>query len=182
MPSNMPPISADQFAAAIGVEADRELADAVKRIKHCLSQLSEEQVWWRESESQNSIANLVLHLCGNLRQRIVAGVGGAADTRNRSQEFTERGPIPKAELIQRLDQAARDASAAMAGLTAAELLRVRRIRDEDMTGLQAIFHTLPHFRGHTQEIIHMTRHLLGDAYQFLGTPSPLTRGGEKPHP
>ncbi len=39
-----------------------------------------------------------------------------------------------------------------------------------MTGLAAIFDSIPHFRGHTQEIIHMTRVLLGDAYQFAWKP------------
>jgi hypothetical protein len=41
----------------------------------------------------NSISNPILHLCGNLRQWIVAGVGGEADIRQRPKEFSERGPI-----------------------------------------------------------------------------------------
>ena len=44
----------------------------------------------------------------------------------------------------------------------------RRIQGWDVTGLTAIFDSVPHFRGHTQEIIHMTRELLGDKYQFAG--------------
>ena len=39
-----------------------------------------------------------------------------------------------------------------------------------MTGLAAIFDSVPHFRGHTQEIVSMTRLQLGDAYQFAWTP------------
>ena len=35
------------------------------------------------NEASNSIGNLILHLCGNARQWIIAGVGGAADTRQR---------------------------------------------------------------------------------------------------
>jgi hypothetical protein len=52
----------------------------------------------------NSIGNLILHLCGNMRQWMVSGIGGAADIRQRSAEFAERGPIPKAELLSRLKQ------------------------------------------------------------------------------
>ena len=45
------------------------------RIADCLGRLSEEQVWQRGSEVENSVANLVLHLCGNVRQWIISGVG-----------------------------------------------------------------------------------------------------------
>jgi Protein of unknown function (DUF1572) len=68
---------------------------ATVRIKHCLGQLTDEQIWWRSHPSLNSIGNLILHLCGNVRQWIVAGLGSAADSRNRSAEFSERGPISK---------------------------------------------------------------------------------------
>jgi hypothetical protein len=38
------------------------LSRSVEKIKHCLDQLDEEQLWWRPHESMNSIANLILHL------------------------------------------------------------------------------------------------------------------------
>ena len=43
------------------------------------------------------------NLCGNVRQWIVCGVGGAPDDRDRPREFSERGPIPTEELLGRLD-------------------------------------------------------------------------------
>ena len=87
-------MNTNDLAHAVGIEAGRELEAAFGRIKHCLRQLSEEQVWWRPSPALNSIGNLILHLCGNLRQWIVAGLGGAADHRNRPSEFAEPGPLP----------------------------------------------------------------------------------------
>ena len=93
----------DELAAAIGAEAANELTSALARIKHCLSQLSDEQVWWRSRPSLNSIGNLILHRCGNLRQWIVAGLGGAADLRDRPAEFCEPGPIPQDELRRKLE-------------------------------------------------------------------------------
>src|SRR5271166_5746139 len=96
-------MSADELAVAVGREASNELTSALARIKHCLGQLSDEQVWQRSQPSLNSIANLILHLCGNLRQWIVAGVGTAEDIRHRPAEFAERGPIPKDNLLHMLD-------------------------------------------------------------------------------
>jgi hypothetical protein len=166
----------DDLAAAVGREAANELTSALGRIKHCLGHLNDEQVWWRPRPSMNSIGNLILHLCGNVRQWVVAGLGGAADVRNRPAEFAERGPIPKSELLRRLDAVVDEAKAVLGRLTARQLLETRRIQGFDETGLAALLSSVPHFRGHTQEIIHLTRLQLGDAYQFAWRPTTPEQG------
>jgi hypothetical protein len=169
--------SSTDLAAAVGSAAGQELDKAFERITHCLSQLSDEQVWWRPSASMNSIGNLILHLCGNLRQWIVAGLGVARDVRDRPKEFAERGPISREELQHRLDGVVAEAKTVLAGLNADQLLASRRIQGFNVTGLEAIFDSVPHFRGHTQEIIHVTRLQLGDAYRFAWTPGSPEEGG-----
>jgi len=169
-------MTADELAAAVGAAAAHELDNALDRIKHCLDQLNDEQVWQRSQPSLNSIGNLILHLCGNLRQWIVAGVGGASDDRNRPAEFAERGLVPILELLRTLEAGANEAKRVLAGVNAQQLAEVRRIQGFDVTGIAAIFDSVPHFRGHTQEIIHMTRLLLGDAYKFAWTPTTPDQG------
>jgi hypothetical protein len=169
-------VTADELAKAVGTEAANELTSALSRINHCLKQLNDEQVWWRSHPSLNSIGNLLLHLCGNLRQWIVAGIGGAKDVRNRAAEFAQRGPIPKDELIRLLDATVSETKAALGRLTAAGLLAPRRIQGFEVSGLSAIFDSIPHFRGHTQEIIHLTRLQLGDRYQFQWIPQTPEQG------
>ncbi len=164
------------LATALGAAASHELTKALDRIKHCLDQLTDEQVWQRPTESMNSIGNLILHLCGNLRQWIVAGIGGEQDVRQRPKEFSERGPISKLELVRRLDEVVAQAQDALKKTSAQDLLRQRCIQGFDMNGLEAIFDSVPHFRGHTQEIIHMTRLQLGDAYKFAWTPTTSEQG------
>jgi hypothetical protein len=150
-----------------------------ERIGHCLGQLDDRQVWWRPHESMNSIANLVLHLCGNLRQWIVAGVGGATDVRNRPQEFAEQGPIPKAELLLRLEEVIGESDAVLAETTERQLLEPRRIQGFDETALSAIFDSLAHLSGHTQEIICLTRLQRGNAYRFAWTPTMPEQGASR---
>jgi Protein of unknown function (DUF664) len=169
-------MTADELAAVVGAAAAHELESALDRIKHCLSQLTDEQVWRRSRPDLNSIGNLTLHLCGNVRQWIVAGVGGAADVRNRPAEFAERGPIPKGELLRRLEEVVKEAKRILAGVDARRLVEVRRIQGFDVTGAAAVFDSVPHFRGHTQEIVHMTRSQLGDAYRFAWTPTTPEQG------
>src|SRR5947209_3321384 len=169
-------MTADELATAVGTEAANELTSALAKIKHCLGQLTEEQVWWRSQPSLNSIGNLILHLCGNVRQWIVAGLGGAADDRHRPEEFAERGPIPKDELLRKLEAVVGEAKVVLARQTARQLLEGRRIQGFDVTGLKAIFDSVPHFRGHTQEIVGMTRLQLSDAYQFAWAPTTPEQG------
>jgi hypothetical protein len=169
-------MSADDVAAAVGAAAAHELTSALSRIKHCLSQLNDDQIWWRSQPALNSVGNLILHLCGNVRQWIVAGLGGTADARDRPAEFAQRGPIPKAELLARLDGVVEEAQRTLSGVNAKRLLEIRRIQGWDVTGATAIFDSVPHFRGHTQEIVHMTRLQLGDRYKFAWTPATPEQG------
>jgi hypothetical protein len=169
-------MTADELAAAVGAAAAHELDSALKRIRHCLGQLNHEQVWWRSRPDLNSIGNLILHLCGNLRQWIVAGLGGTEDRRNRPAEFAEQGPIPREQLLGNLEAVVEEAKGVLARVDARQLAEGRRIQGFDVTGVAAIFDSIPHFRGHTQEIVHMTRLQLGDAYQFAWTPTTPEQG------
>ena len=169
-------MTADELALAVGREATRELSRALDRIKHCVHQLTDEQVWWRDGPAMNSIGNLILHLCGNLRQWVVAGLGGAPDERNRPAEFAERGSVPKEELVRSLEAVVEEAKRVLAGVDARLLAEPRRIQGFDVTGAAAIFDSVPHFRGHTQEIVHLTRLQLCDAYKFAWTPTTPEQG------
>src|SRR2546423_14948574 len=83
------------------------LAEGIEKIEHCVNQLDDESVWWRPTPRQNSVANLMLHLAGNIRQWIVSGVGGAPDVRDRPKEFGERSGRPKGEVLETLRSAVR---------------------------------------------------------------------------
>jgi hypothetical protein len=148
--------------------ACRTLDEGLRKIEHCVGQLSEEDVWWRPGDSLNSVANLLLHLSGNVRQWIVAGVGGAPDVRKRPEEFAARGSIAKAKLLDDLRRTVEDAKAAIRASDAATIQRPRHVQHGDVTGLDAVFNSVSHFVGHVQEVVHMTRVRRGEAYRFLG--------------
>lgn len=169
----------DEFATTILGCAGEVLDQCMTKIKHCLDQLTDEQIWWRPREEMNSIGNLLLHLSGNVRQWIISGLGTSEDTRNRPAEFSQRGPIPKAELLKQLTQDVADAKAVMAQRNAAEMAAVRPIQEWEVNGWQAIFDCIPHFKGHTQEIICLTRLQLGDAYRIHWQPKTPGDGGIK---
>jgi uncharacterized damage-inducible protein DinB len=131
------------------------------KIGGALAALSDEQVWWRPNEASNSAGNLLLHLAGNVRQWVVAGVGGEPDRRDRPREFAERAPLGRAELLARLDAALSDADAALARLeeevaeaaSDSPLQRVLLIQGFPQTALDAVFHAVEHFSYHTGQIV-----------------------------
>jgi len=152
-------------------EASHVFRASLERIEHCVRQLSEEQLWWRPRPEMNSVANLMLHLSGNVGQWVVSSVANVPSNRNRPAEFSQRDSIPKQQLLAGLREAVDGAVKSIESIkTSQQLLQSRRIQGNDTNLLTAIFHAASHFEGHTQEIIGMTRQVLGDKYEYLWKP------------
>ena len=152
-------------------EAAKTLLGSYSRIEHCLRQLNDQELWWRPRPEMNSIANLMLHLAGNVEQWILAPIENRPAVRNRPAEFAERGPIAKVEVQETLANAVARAAAAIRSLAGDDaLLTPCRVQGHDTNVLAAIFHSVTHFEGHAQEIISMTRQIKGNDYQFLWVP------------
>jgi hypothetical protein len=155
-----------ELASAFIIESRHCLSEGMGKIEHCVGQLRDDQVWWRARPEMNSIANLVLHLSGNLRQWIISGCGGAKDLRNRPMEFSDQSNRPKNEVLAILKKVVAESDAVLGALTPEKLLSPGRIQGYETTGMAAIIKAISHFRGHVQEIIHMTRQQLGEKYRF----------------
>jgi len=136
------------------------------KIRTCVESLSEEQIWWRPNDKSNSVGNMVLHLTGNVRQWIIAGVGQTQDIRERETEFSEKGPIPKTELLNGLESTVKEALAVLEKVNLGKLLEIRHIQVYDTSVLQAIFHVVEHFSGHTGQIIYVTKLLKEEDCRF----------------
>ena len=143
-----------------------KLEQLAGRICTCLDQLTPDQIWLRESENENAVGNLVLHLCGNVRQWIGSGVGGKADVRTRDLEFSARGGIGTEELKKRLRTTVAEATPLIRALTAEQLERTTRIQTYEMSVLQAVYHVVEHFSGHAGQIIYFTKHFTGKDLAF----------------
>ena len=103
-----------------------------------------------------------------MRQLIVTGVGGAPDTRERQAEFDARGSIPSEQLLGKLFAVVKEAHQVIQSASAETLCAMIPVKRYDWNGIEAIVRSVAHFRGHAQEIIHMTRMILGDKYEFAG--------------
>ena len=150
--------------------ADNFLKYAVKRLQslqsdiaRCLDQLTGVQMLHRGGDHENSIANLLLHLEGNLRQWILHGIAGQPDIRQRNTEFTLMPAAAPTEARSRFDSAVEASIRVLASLQPERLLVVI---DPQPTGivrhpttLEAIFKVVGHVEMHTGQIILLTKQL-----------------------
>ena len=113
----------------------------------------------------------MLHLCGNARQWIVCGVGGAAGTRDRDAEFAQREVIGRAELLSLLRSTIADVDSTLQNLDVAILLDRRTIQSSDVDVLEAIFHVTEHFSMHTGQIIMLTKMMIAADLRFYDFPA-----------
>jgi hypothetical protein len=123
----------------------KKLRQMAGRIEACLGRLTIEQIWTRGSEQENAVGNLVLHLCGNVRQWIVAGVGGASDLRRRDAEFDARGGESAAELVARLRAVVDEAGTVIEAVPASRLTEQIVVQGYEIPVMEAIYHVVEHF-------------------------------------
>ncbi len=127
------------------------------QIRTALASLTDEQIWWRPNESSNSVGNLVLHLTGSLNHFLNRQLGGIAYERNRALEFSERTPVPRAELMARFDEMIANAERTLATISISRLgdaspePRMSRIVADDILGI------VTHVSTHAGQILRIAK-------------------------
>ena len=152
------------------------------KIRLAVTALPEEVVWLRPNEESNSIANLLLHLAGNIRQWIVSGVGGVPSNRDRAAEFSALDGPGARELLHKLDTAVRDADAVLSNLVEDDLQRTLTIQGRETTVIAAVYHVVEHFAMHTGQILMLAKMYTPGSVRFYedagGIAIPLWGGNE----
>jgi hypothetical protein len=166
----------NQIGALYLAESRKQFIKARDRINHCLNQLDNADIWWTPQEPCNSIGIILQHVCGNLRQWVLAGVGGAPDTRNRPEEFEMKERTSKADVQQMVNKVFDDVLAALKNLAPESLIDQKRIQGFDASVLGAIYVAVTHLDIHGGQILYITRLRKGADYQVFWKPSTKEQG------
>ena len=139
------------------IEASRVFLkdDFLPKLTHCLDQMRDEDIWWRPNEQSNSCGNLVLHLCGNLRQWILNSMGEGSYVRDRDSEFATRGPVSREVLIENISATVNEVDRVLANLPSKRLSERFAVQTYSTSGLQAIYHVTEHFSYHLGQILYI---------------------------
>ena len=154
------------ISPALAREAERLFAEYFDKIERSAGLLSAEQLWWRANPRCNSVGNLLLHLCGNLSQWVLAGLGGQAFERHRREEFAAVEGDDGAALLCRLREVVTACRAVAGDLTEGDLGKSLTIQNYTRTGFGALLHTIEHMSYHTGQIVAIAKQLFGDTTEI----------------
>lgn len=143
-----------------------KLEQLASRIETCLGQLPQDRIWFRGNENANAVGNLVLHLCGNVGQWIGTGVAGAPEARDRDAEFAAQGGASAEDLSAKLRSRITEAAGVLRALDPPRLGQRVTVQGYEVTVLEAIYHVVEHFSGHTGQIIFITKAITGSDLGF----------------
>jgi uncharacterized damage-inducible protein DinB len=160
----------DQLAELVISTAVKRMQLSEDEINRCLAKLSDEQILYRGGDHENSVANLLLHLEGNLRQWFLHGIAGQPDVRQRDEEFTLTPSEDCAEVRRRFADTLAECREVIGALPPARLLEIidpqPTATKEPLTIVQAIFRIIGHLQMHQGQIILLTKQLVGTDLDF----------------
>ena len=150
----------NQFSYVFIEEIRRRLfIECFPRLEQCLHTLTEKEIWYRPNANSNSVGNISLHLCGNIRQWIIAGLGGHLDVRERQKEFDEQGPIPVEKLLDLLAVLKQDVEVVLNKVDPKDLIEKRDVQIYQESGLSILLHVVEHFSYHVGQVTYIVKML-----------------------
>jgi uncharacterized damage-inducible protein DinB len=133
------------------------LAGFAEQVRTSLAALSDDELWQRPNPGCNAVGNLVLHLCGSTRHFLGRGVGGSDYVRDRPREFSEPGPLPRAQLLSILEATLREAEAVLAGVAPDRLLETTDRVGGSHSVLALLLRVTHHWAVHTGQIVYVAK-------------------------
>lgn len=135
----------------------RVFEESYSRIYKCLALMDDEDLWKSPNKNVPSIGSLILHLCGNARQWILAGIGEEDDNRNRDEEFKIHKNIRKSDFVFLLGNMKVQLQRCLRDLDDKKLEQSYIIQGFNVTGFSALIHVIEHFSYHTGQITTLTK-------------------------
>ncbi|MEH6746777.1 MAG: DinB family protein [Maribacter arcticus] len=133
--------------------------ESTRMIKKSLAEISEDEVWQKPNSSLNSIANLILHLCGNISQYVISSLGETEDKRLRDSEFSLTSGLTKDELLKKLEDVVGTAKRVIFDATPSQLVKIRTVQGFSFSGVGIILHAVEHYSYHTGQIAFWVKQL-----------------------
>ena len=139
--------------------ASHYLGQYLDRIRHCVELSTEDEAWWRPAPGTNSVANLLLHLQGNLSLWVLNTLGGESNPRHRSAEFAADRSASKEEALAGLAEVVGRCQRLLSQLDEAALDAPHDVQGYPTDGRGALVHAVEHMSYHTGQIVWITKQL-----------------------
>ena len=140
------------FAKEFIEQSIYRIEESTHRIKKCLDEIDEIEIWKCPNERSNSIGNLILHLCGNIRQYGISALSKIKDTRERDKEFSTKTGPTKSELLNELINTISEAVGIIENIDENRLMKIYSVQGFNLSGIGIIIHVTEHYSYHTGQI------------------------------
>ena len=138
-------------------EVKRRLQENMEKIHICLERLTLDQIWHQPNASCLSVGNTLIHLNGNVRQYVMAGLLGHTDDRQRSEEFEPKNKLPLAEILNPLKDTMHEVNEHLDHISLENLNAVRPVQCFEESGAGILIHVVEHFSYHVGQIVYITK-------------------------
>lgn len=135
------------------------IGESTHRIIKCLQEIDETEIWKYPNDHSNSIGNLVLHLCGNIRQYAISALGESEDTRQRDKEFSTKKGYTKSGLLKELTDTISEAAVIIKNTDENRLTKFYSVQGFNLSGIGIIIHVTEHYSYHTGQIAFWTKQI-----------------------
>lgn len=142
----------------------KKFQEIQRRILLVMDQLSEEQLNWKPNEQSHRIANLVLHIEGNIKERIAKGILNQNIVRDREAEFSAVF-ISKAELTAIVKENFDFLIDIVSKLTDRELEQTQLVRNKERTNIDILHQCAAHYSEHMGQIFYIAKLCLNESYK-----------------
>lgn len=133
------------------------MKESLERIIYCLDLLDDHAIWKKPNDTLSSMGNLVLHLCGNITQYILATLDKQPDLRDRDAEFAADGGLSKVELKTKITKVIHQSIAVIKTMPDDCLSKTYFVQVYELTGTAVILHVVEHLSYHTGQISFYTK-------------------------
>ncbi|PWV94436.1 uncharacterized protein DUF1572 [Paenibacillus cellulosilyticus] len=139
-----------------------EIRDTLKK---GIEQLEDDDLNYRPNYESNTIANLVVHIEGNINQRIGTGLHGFQDVRSRDNEFSRELYVSKDELLNKIDNSFKLLIESIKELSNEDLLRSIEVRGKAKIVYEVLQQCASHYSEHLGQILYLVKICLGSSYK-----------------
>jgi len=147
----------EEFIREFVSQAIHRIDENTEKLATCMQELEESEIWKRPNAHSNSVGNIILHLCGNIRQYAISSLANNKDVRERDKEFSADGGYSGPDLLQKLTDTLDQAKNIIQNVTGEELLRKRKVQGYTHSGIGIIIHVTEHYSYHTGQVIFWTK-------------------------
>ncbi|MDF2671173.1 MAG: hypothetical protein K0R67_3479 [Paenibacillus sp.] len=140
-----------------------------QRTLKAIEQLNETQLNWLPNESSNSIANLIVHIRGNIVERVSTGILHKELVRDRESEFDQMH-VGKDELISLWRDTLAELISTTRAMTPEQFVETQQVRNKTRTHADVLLQVATHISEHAGQMLYIAKICLDDGYKTTTIP------------